>query len=180
MKGVYRTRVGYSGGSLENPTYHNLGDHTEALQVDYDPEQLTYEDILEVFWESHNPTGRAWSRQYMAIIFYHNEEQKQIALAGKAAVEAKLGAAVTTEVISLNKFYIAEDYHQKYYLQARSELAEEIMAYYDQFSGFNDSTAAARLNGYIGGHGNIDRLNEEIESFGLSSRGKAALKEYVY
>ncbi len=180
MEGVYRTRVGYTGGSLENPTYHNLGDHTEAFQVDYDPALLSYEDLLEIFWDNHNPTGKAWSRQYRAAIFTHNQDQENLALESKAALENMLGQKVTTEIVSLEKFYLAEDYHQKYYLQARPELADELIAYYPDFRDFVESTAAARINGYIGGYGNALRLAEEIERFGLSPRSRGMLKKFVY
>jgi len=71
--GVVRTRVGYTGGSTKNPTYHSLGDHTETVQIDYDPTQISFEELLDVFWDSHRPTQRAWSRQYMAAVFFHNE-----------------------------------------------------------------------------------------------------------
>ncbi len=180
MKGVYRTRVGYTGGSLENPTYRNLGDHTEAFQVDFDPAVLSYKEILEIFWNNHNPTGKAWSRQYMAAVYFHNNEQESAALESKAALEEKLGAAVTTEIVSLEIFYPAEDYHQKYYLQARPELAGELLDYYPDFSDFVDSTTAARLNGYIGGYGDPESLNEEVDSFGLSPTGREILKGFVY
>ncbi len=179
MKGVYRTRVGYTGGSLENPNYHNLGDHTEAFQVDYDPAQISYEEILDIFWASHTPTGRVWSRQYMAAVYFHNEEQEKAALASRAAVEEKLGAEVTTAVSALDKFYMAENYHQKYYLQARSELAEELRAYYPDFGDFVNSTAVARVNGYIGGYGDRESLNEELDAYGLSPRGREILKGFV-
>jgi peptide-methionine (S)-S-oxide reductase len=137
---------------------------------------LSYEEILQIFWDSHNPTARSWSRQYMSVIFYHNDEQKELALKSKAALEKKLDATVRTEIIPYSKFYLAEDYHQKYYLQGNQELATEIRGYYRDFKGFTDSTAAARLNGLLGGYVNPDLLNEEIESYGLSESGKEFLK----
>ena len=80
---MIRTRVGYAGGAKENPTYHNLGDHTETLQIDYDSSKISYEKLLELFWEEHDPTSRSWSRQYKAVVFYHDEEQKRLAIAGR-------------------------------------------------------------------------------------------------
>ena len=68
---MIRTRVGYAGGTTNNPTYRALGDHAETIQVDYDPTQISYEELLEAFWTSHSPTSRPWSRQYASIIFYH-------------------------------------------------------------------------------------------------------------
>ncbi len=116
----------------------------------------------------------------MAAIYYHNEAQEKAALESKAALEKKLNRSITTEITSLDKFYLAEDYHQKYYLQARPELADEIFEYYPDFQGFIDSTAAARVNGYIGGYGDALSLAEEIDSFGLSPRGQELLKGFVY
>ena len=76
---MIRTRVGYTGGRKLNPTYYSLGDHTESFQVDYDPTQISYQQLLDIFWDSHNPTRGAWSRQYRAAIFVHNEAQTQLA-----------------------------------------------------------------------------------------------------
>ncbi len=78
MKGVVRTRVGYAGGEAPDPTYRRIQDHTEAIQIEYDPSITSYEELLEIFWESHDPTSRPYSRQYMSIVLYHNQEQRQI------------------------------------------------------------------------------------------------------
>ncbi len=67
---MVRTRVGYAGGTKRNPTYYNLGDHTETIQIDYDPTYVSYRELLDIFWESHDPAARPWSRQYMAVVFY--------------------------------------------------------------------------------------------------------------
>ena len=69
--------MGYAGGKKSNPTYHDLGDHTETLQIDFDPDVITYDELLEIFWASHNPGRKSWSRQYMAAVFYHNHKQKK-------------------------------------------------------------------------------------------------------
>ena len=82
VPGIIRTRVGYSGGSKKNPTYYDLGGHTETIQIDYDPKKITYEELLDIFWESHEPT-LSLSSQYASIIFFHNEEQKKIAKKSK-------------------------------------------------------------------------------------------------
>src|SRR6185369_16580386 len=80
LSAVVRTRVGYCGGTLKDPTYHELGDHTESIQVDFDPTKLTYGQILDRIWVSHNPCATAWSRQYMSAIFYEGEAQKKAIL----------------------------------------------------------------------------------------------------
>ena len=80
MDGVVRTRVGYSGGQRKDPTYRSIGDHSETIQIDYDPARTSYKKLLFIFWQSHDPTHHAWSRQYMSAIFYQNEEQRKLAL----------------------------------------------------------------------------------------------------
>ena len=89
MPGVVRTRVGYAGGTTQNPSYRSIGDHSEAIQIDYDPTRVSYEELLNVFWASHSPTVQPWARQYMSMILYHNAKQKRLALKTKAQEEAK-------------------------------------------------------------------------------------------
>lgn len=136
---------------------------------------LSYEDILQIFWDNHNPTVKSWSKQYRAVIFFHNSEQEKAALASKEAVEKKLKVPVYTDILPFNGFYLAEDYHQKYYLQSQRDLSTEIKAYYEDFKGFTDSTAAARLNGYVAGYVDVELLLKELDSYGLSKRGEQLL-----
>jgi peptide-methionine (S)-S-oxide reductase len=164
LDGVIRTRVGYAGGTTENPTYHNLGDHTETIQIDYYATQISYEQLLEIYWDSHNPTAQAWSRQYMSIIFYHTSEQRELAMESKQRAEISLGRRVYTEIIPFSEFHLAEDYHQKYYLQQVPELMEELSVVYPNFADFIDSTAAARINGYLAGHVTFQKLQEQLDS----------------
>ena len=164
LDGVIRTRVGYAGGTTESPTYHNLGDHTETIQIDYDSTLISYEQLLEIYWDSHNPTAQPWSRQYMSIVFYHNSEQRELAMATKQREEASSGRRVHTEIIPFSEFYLAEDYHQKYHLQQVPELMEELIAIYPNFADFIDSTAVARINGYVGGHVTLQELQEQLNS----------------
>ena len=176
---MVRTRVGYAGGTQKDPTYYNLGDHTETIQIDYDPTQVSYEELLAIFWDSHNPAKPPFSVQYQSIIFYHNEEQKRFALETKARVEAELKANVLTEIIPASEFYLAEAYHQKYYLQGVPVFKKEFGAIYPNINDFIASTAAARVNGYLGGNGTIAALQAEIESFGLSPAAKQKLLDFV-
>lgn len=176
MDGVIRTRVGYSGGTKTSPTYHNLGDHTEAIQIDYDPSKLTYQELLEVFWESHNPREAPWSRQYMKAIFYHNEEQKREAEESKARVAAKISGQVSTQILPATEFYLAEDYHQKYALRRGSpDLAREYLAIYPRLEDFVNSTAVTRVNGYLGGYGKPAEFQAELDRLGLSPAGREKL-----
>lgn len=174
---MIRTRVGYAGGSKENPTYYSLGDHSETIQIDYDPTQISYGQLLEVFWNSHNPTYEPWSRQYMSIIFYHSEDQRRLAIETKESEEARLGRHIFTEIVPFSEFYLAEDYHQKYHLRQESALMAEFRAIYPATEDFVASTAVARVNGYVGGYGELATLEEELSLLGLSEAGRQRLLE---
>ena len=172
-----RTRVGYAGGSKADPTYRDLGDHSETIQIDYDPTLISYQELLDVFWSSHNPAARPFSRQYASIIFYHNEEQQRLAEASRDREAASRGRAIYTEIVPFDRFYLAETYHQKYRLQQVPDLLNEYRAIYPQDEGFINSTAVARVNGYLGGYGTQTALQAEIEDLGLSPRAQQGLLE---
>jgi len=179
MPGVIRTRVGYAGGTSQNPTYHNLADHSETIQMDYDPEKLSYQYLLNVFWESQSPpTYPPISRQYMSIIFYHDETQQRLAEDSLRKQEEKLGKKLYVEILPDNTFYPAEDYHQKYRLRSTKLIKDELLAVYDE-QGFVNSTAAARINGYLGGYGTRQQYEHEAGSFGLSDAARKELDQLV-
>ena len=164
---------------MPSPTYHNIGDHTETVQVDYDPNLTSYGQLLDVFWNSHEPTRRSRPGQYMKAVFYQNEQQRELALASKVAVEKKIGSTVKTEIVPLQTFTMAEDYHQKFTLKGHKGLKKEMMRIYPRHQDLVDSTAAARLNGYLGGYGSKEQLAREMESLGLSTEAEKALAEMV-
>jgi len=127
QKGVFSTAVGYSAGLTPNPTYQEvctgLTGHNEVVLVVYDPNMISYQDLLNVFWESHNPTqgmrqGNDRGTQYRSGIYVYSEEQKALALASKNHYEQKLIEAgygkITTEILDAPEFYYAEEYHQQY------------------------------------------------------------------
>jgi peptide-methionine (S)-S-oxide reductase len=165
---VVRTRVGYEGGTKPHPTYRNLGDHTETVEVDYDPTQISYGDLLKVFWASHHPGSPSWSRQYMNVIFYHNDDQKRLAEESKARVAAQTGSPVQTAILPATGFTLAEDYHQKYYLKQKPRLIQEVSHFYPNPADQVGSMVAARLNGYVAGFGSPAQLKEELPELGLS------------
>jgi methionine-S-sulfoxide reductase len=176
---VIRTRVVYTGGTKKNPTYQSIGDHTESIQIDYDPARISYGKLLEVFWSSHNPCQRSGSRQYMTAVFYHNDEQKKQALETRDRQAAKQKEKIVTSILPLGEFYLAEDYHQKYYLRQHADLVKEFKAIYPDTKDFMASTAVARVNGYVGGNGTVAALEKEIASFGLSEKARKNLLELV-
>jgi len=125
IPGVLSTRVGYLGGTMENPTYKDVCSgrtgHAEVVEVTYDPARLTYDDLLTVFWENHDPTtlkrqGPDVGVQYRSAIFYHDDEQKAAAEASKAERDrsGRYRRPIVTEITPASQFYEAEDYHQQY------------------------------------------------------------------
>src|SRR5262249_16146006 len=123
LPGVISSRVGYTGGHTENPTYEQVSSgktgHAESIEVVYDEQRISYQRLLDVFWHQVDPldTGRQscdQGSQYRSAIFTHDAEQQRLAEESKAAVEQRLGKRVATEIVAATTFYPAEDYHQKY------------------------------------------------------------------
>jgi peptide-methionine (S)-S-oxide reductase len=125
VPGVRSTAVGYAGGSLERPTYHQVCSgrtgHAEAVQVDYDPEAVSYQQLLDVFWAEHDPTqlnrqGPDIGTQYRSVIFVHDPEQERIARASRAERErsGRYQRPIVTEITPFSAFWRAEEHHQKY------------------------------------------------------------------
>ena len=124
IPGVTATRVGYTGGHTDDPSYYDVCSdttgHAEAVEVEFDPEQVSYETLLDLFWRSHDPTqGNRQSpdvgSQYRSAVYFHSPEQQEQALASKAHLQGQLPRPVTTEVVPAETFFEAEDYHQQYF-----------------------------------------------------------------
>jgi len=122
-KGVISTRVGYTGGHTEHPTYEQVCSHTtghaEAVEVTFDPKKIGYERLLKVFWDIHNPTtlnrqGPDIGSNYRSAIFYHSEEQRKLAEQSKEGLQKTMHRPIVTEITPATKFWPAEDYHQQY------------------------------------------------------------------
>ena len=125
-RGVESTKVGYIGGQLPNPTYEEVctdkTGHAEAVEIEYNPDEISYADLLNVFWNNHNPTtlnrqGPDVGIQYRSAIFYHNDEQKEIAEKSKQILDksGKHDDPIVTQIVPAPTFYPAEEYHQKYF-----------------------------------------------------------------
>ena len=123
LQGVIRTTVGYAGGATDNPSYEQVCSdrtgHAEVVLVEYNPRQISYEKLLEVFWQNHDPTmlnrqGPDVGKQYRSVIFYFSEEQKKAALLSMQERQLQLKKKIVTEVLSAPEFYKAEEYHQQY------------------------------------------------------------------
>ncbi|HEX2088333.1 MAG TPA: peptide-methionine (S)-S-oxide reductase MsrA [Actinomycetota bacterium] len=124
VPGVVEAQVGYSGGTTPNPTYEQVCSHTtghaEATQVTFDPEQVSFDQLLEVFWAMHDPTqvnrqGPDVGDQYRSVIFTHSEDQALAAKTSKERAQSRFSKPIATEIVPLTAFYPAEDYHQAYY-----------------------------------------------------------------
>lgn len=126
LKGVESVESGYSGGNVDNPTYEQVctgrTGHAEVIQIKYDPKIISFDELLEVFWKTHDPTtlnrqGADVGTQYRSVIFYHNDEQKKLAEQYKTELD-KSGAwsdPIVTEISPLTNYFPAEDYHQEYF-----------------------------------------------------------------
>ena len=127
LKGVHGVLSGYSGGHVKNPTYDQVcreeTGHAEVVQITYDPDVVSYAELLEVFWQTHDPTtpdrqGKDVGPQYRSVIFYHNDEQKKLAEHYKQELNeaGAFDAPIVTEIVAFREFYPAEKYHQNYYV----------------------------------------------------------------
>ncbi|XP_072378487.1 peptide methionine sulfoxide reductase isoform X1 [Diabrotica undecimpunctata] len=166
--GVLRTRVGYAGGTTEQPTYRSIGDHTEVIEIDFDPKAVSYEKLLNLFWKNHEyGLTTKIKKQYASVILYHNDEQKQLAEKSRKEEAEKHNVPLITDIVSAGPFYPAEDYHQKYRLQKHSLLCNELSL---TPALLQKSHAAARLNGYVAGVGTKDELEKDLVKLGLSEK----------
>ena len=175
---MVRTVSGYTGGETPSPTYMRMRDHTEAVLVEYDPTRVRYEELLKVFWSSHDPREETYSRQYRNAVFYLTESQKVAALASLDEIKEKTRTPVGTNVEAAGEFYPAEDYHQKYYLRKRPELLKDLQSYYPGES-FVATTEAARINGYLGCNGEREEIERALPHLGLSHKMQQRLVDYV-
>lgn len=126
INGVLSTSVGYAGGSFKDPTYEDVctgqTGHAEVIQVEYDPSKISYDELLNAFWNNHDPTtlnrqGPDIGEQYRSVIFFHTSEQESVAKTSKEKLQnsGKYGKKIVTEIVPASQFYKAEEYHQRYY-----------------------------------------------------------------
>jgi peptide-methionine (S)-S-oxide reductase len=147
--------------------------------VDYDPSVISYGDLLEVFWASHDPRERPWRRQYVSAIFPRNDEQRDLANRSRNREAVRRHGKIYTEILPGSRFHLAEAYHQKYALRGRPELLKEYEAMYPSAAEFLASTAVARVNGYVAGYGTCESLRRDLDGLGLSPAGGKRLEEIV-
>lgn len=176
LPGVYRTRVGYSGGSKANPSYYDLGDHTETIQVDFDPQQISFGELLDAFFAHHNAAKAAYSVQYRSAIFYHDEDQRSTAEAALQAEAVRRGVRnLATALEPFREFHRAEDYHQKYYLTHDKLLMGELSRLLPSQRAFEDSTLVMRLNALAGHYKLPPQIELPLDA--LSTEAQARVQE---
>jgi methionine-S-sulfoxide reductase len=164
---VKSVTAGYAGGKKENPTYRSLGNHTETVRVEFDPSVVSYRELLDTFWANHNAYSRPLSAQYKSIIFFHDETQRKLAEASKKKLGKRRGRRVNTEIKKAGPFWVAEDYHQKYYLRNADHLYMLLRQEFKTERDFFSSTAAARLNAWIAGVGSGEAVFDALKAMPL-------------
>ena len=140
----------------------------------------SYDDLLELFWTSHDPTRSAWKTQYASLILAHDDGQLAAARESAERLVGTVGRSVTTRIERLERFWIAEDYHQKYYLKNDRLLYNEMRAVFPAEKDLVDSTAAARVNGYLYGSASCMQLERELPELGLSDRASGHLRMHCH
>lgn len=168
VPGVVRTRVGFAGGTTNNPTYRDMGDHTETVELQFDPAQVSYDELLELFWNNHNPynINGYKDRQYQSLFLYRDREQEEDFRRIKDRIEADKGG-LDTELAPFHTFYPAESRHQKYYLKRFPDAVLKLSKFYPSEEELESSTLAARLNGVAKGFLNLERLQREMEQWSI-------------
>lgn len=173
-----RTRSGYCGGVQPSPTYRRIGDHSETVEIDYDPLVVSYEDLLEVFFAGHDAGARSFSTQYRSAIFYRTDEEWAAAERLLGQVETRRGR-IHTAVEPLRRFWLAEDYHQKFRLRAHKEVFADLLTHFPDEAALVDSTSAARLNGWLDGCSTDAQLDRELDLTGLGDDEKNEVRAYA-
>ncbi len=171
--------MGYAGGTTPRPTYKSIGDHSEAIEIVYDPGIISFRELLDEFWEGHDPTRAGMSSQYRSVIFFSSDSRKRTAEMSLAETGERVQKKIHTEIEPLSGFTQAENYHQKYYLQMQESFKDEFLKLYPRLNDLLRSTAASRVNGFAGGYGSGRELEKVIHSLGLSERNREKLRMMV-
>lgn len=172
LPGVLGTRVGFSGGTAPDPSYSNIGDHVETVEVTYDPQKVTYQQLLDHFWAHHNARAKPIFRQYASAIFCETPQEETEAKAERASLQEKGGTdKLLTAILPFKAFYPASDNHQKYYLQQDKALFKALQ---EQHLALN-SVLATKLNSVAGADGDRAQLARSLSELGLEPEVQAEL-----
>lgn len=180
MPGVVRTRTGYAGGTTPDPTHKNMADHTETVEVDYNPALVTYQELLEVFFQSHNPNRKPYrQREYISLILYHDEKQKEAAERKKLEKERIAGEEVKTEISPYSGFTVAKERQQKWHIKRNKEAIKRLGQLYVTADQLLDSTLAARMNGLAKGYGSLEKVKSEVKNWQIEESRRAVFLEIL-
>uniref|UniRef100_A0A915Q0Z2 peptide-methionine (S)-S-oxide reductase n=1 Tax=Setaria digitata TaxID=48799 RepID=A0A915Q0Z2_9BILA len=164
LDGVLMTRVGYAGGTTEAPNYRNIGDHTEITEIQFDETVTSFNDILDCFWEHHDPTIK-YKKQYKSAILYVDDQQKEIVRESLERAQKKYGnKKLDTYVQKLVQFYQAEDYHQKYWLRCQTAIFAKLNLSDQEMV---SSRLATKVNAFLAGYKNFDVLKQLADEYRL-------------
>jgi len=157
-----------------------MADHTECLEIDFDPQVIGIEDIVHHFWSSHNPNrGNYKGRQYLSILLFRDAEQKEMIERVKDSLESSMVDKIDTEIASYRGFTLAEERHQKYYLKRYPKAMDRLAAYYETHEQLVNATLVARLNSFVKGYGTLAALKEEMAGWNIPGETKGKLVELV-
>lgn len=156
--------MGYAGGTAAEPNYYKIGDHAECTEVVFDPAVISYDTLLERFWEWHNAFRKPYARQYMSAVLYHSQAQRESV---ERDIRSKQSGPrkIHTEVQPYNGMTWAEDYHQKYYLRRNREAALALKQQFPGYEDFVNATSTMRINAILGGYLKPDPT--ELMKYGL-------------
>ncbi len=172
---MLRTRVGYAGGTTARPTYRSIGDHSEAIEIDFDPEVISFKELTQVFFESHNACASPWSTQYRSAAFPRDAEQRRILEATKREAADLAGTQVLTAIEDFSGFTLAEDYHQKYKLRRIARAVNEFAELFPTTESFLGSVAVTKANALVGGALSAGAFGGDLRALGLSPEATAAV-----
>lgn len=157
-----------------------MADHTECLEIDFDPQVIAFEEIVKHFWKSHNPNrGNYKGRQYLSILLFHDYEQKEMIERVRVSLEKLMAYKIDTEIAPYQGFTLAEAGHQKYYLKRYPKAMEKLMSYYETHEQIVDATLVARLNSFVKGYGTLSDLKVEMAGWNVPEEMKEELVALV-
>jgi len=154
-----------------------MGDHTETVDIEFDPAVTSYETILRLFWQNHDPCSKSYSRQYMSAIFYHTKEQRRLAQESMKVEEERRLKPIQTKILPATEFTDAENYHQKYLLRRDSYVLSTLG--FKQDERLTRSYVASRLNGYVGGYGMLRDFEAEVRKLGLPQKTESYVRNML-
>ncbi len=173
--------MGYSGGKSPNPSYKVVDFHSEVVEIDYDPQIISYGELIDIFFEAHNETLRPYDQRVKSLIFYRNQDEHEIAKAklNQIRLTTPEDESVFTELKAFEIFYLAEEEHQNRSLKLEVSLYDELTQIFETDERILLSVLASKLNGYIYGYGTEENAERLLEMSGLSQTSKDRVREVI-